>query len=81
MADASEIDDLLDHVNALERRAVALAREQDKAPDARGGWSAAAAHIGARAIRASARRFPLLALAAVFSLGLCLGARLPDRLP
>jgi hypothetical protein len=78
MAHATEIDDLLDHVNALERSALALAREQDNAPS---GWSAAAAHAGARAMRATARRFPLLALAAAFGLGVCAASRLHDRLP
>ena len=79
MASAIEINDLLDHVTAIERCAAALAREQDDAQPVRRSLSVAAARAGARAMRASARRFPLLTLAAAFSLGLCVASRLHDR--
>jgi hypothetical protein len=73
MAHTADIDDLLDHVNALERRAVALAREGDAERDA--GWSRVAAHRAAHVTRAATRRFPLLALAAAFGLGLYVASR------
>jgi hypothetical protein len=69
MAHTTDIDDLLDHVSALERCAVALAREADAERDA--GWS----HAAARVTRAATRRYPLLALAAAFGLGAYLASR------
>jgi hypothetical protein len=79
MAHATEIDDLLEHVTALERCALALAREQDGGQQMQQSVGAATARAGGRAMRASVRRFPLLAFAGAFSLGLCIASRLHDR--
>jgi len=77
MAQTQAIDALLDQLDALERCAVALAREE--AAQAEPGLGAAAAravtHGAAHTLRTATRRFPLIALAAAFGLGVYIAAR------
>jgi hypothetical protein len=75
MAQAHAIDELVDRVDALERCARDLARQHDDVAPAASGPAAVAAHHAASALRTATRRFPLIALAAAFALGVAVAAR------